>query len=99
MNERGHNDRDFKTEIERQQKIGKELNCKFVRIDPSRENFSTFNELCNIKNYTDKFVKKSSKIKTIDYISDVLPNLEFKENNTIKTKLLKWIVKRILPKI
>ena len=32
-------------------------------------------------------------------ISDRLLSLEFKSSNSIKTKLLKWVVKKILPKI
>ena len=73
VDELGHCTRDIKSEIERQNKIEKELDCKFIRTDP----------------------KKSIK----DKISDVLLDLEFKKNNSTKTKCLKWIVKKVLPKI
>ena len=40
-------------------------------------------------------MKKKTKKETIDEISDRLLNLEFKSNNSMKTKLLRWIVKKI----
>ena len=43
--------RDIKNEIERQEKMEKELGCKFIRIDPSRENFDIVDELCRIKKH------------------------------------------------
>ena len=39
VNELGHCTRNIKSDIEKQSKIKKELGCKFIRIDPSRENF------------------------------------------------------------
>ena len=48
---------------------------------------------------TKKAAAKTTTKSTIDKISDRLLILEFKSNNSIKTKCLKWIVKRILPKI
>ena len=40
-----------------------------------------------------------TKKSTINKISGRLLSLKFKSNNSIKTKLLKWIVKKILPEI
>ena len=39
VDELSHCTTDIKNEIERQEKMEKELGCKFIRIDPSRENF------------------------------------------------------------
>ena len=39
VNELRHCTRNIKSDIEKQSKIKKELGCKFIRIDPSRENF------------------------------------------------------------
>ena len=83
------------------------MGCRFIRIDPSRENFDIADAFSRIKDYllkstnkaTKKKTKKGTKKETIDEISDKLLNLEFKSNNTIKTKLLRWVVKKILPKI
>ena len=47
--ELGHCTRDIKSEIERQQRIEREANCKFTRIDPSREKFDIADEFCEIK--------------------------------------------------
>ena len=103
----GHCMRDLKSEIQRQKRIGEELGCKFIRIDPSRENFDIVDEFSRIKDdllkSTNKATKKKSKKETkneiIDEISDKLINLEFKSNKSMKTKLLRWVVKKILPKI
>ena len=73
VDELGHCARDIKNEIERQSKIEKELDCKFIRIDPSRESFDIIDEFCKIKKHQVK--KKSRK----DKISDVLLDLEFKK--------------------
>ena len=40
VDERGHNDRELESEIERQKALEKELDCKFIRINPARENFN-----------------------------------------------------------
>ena len=61
VDELGHCTRDIKSEIERQNKIEKELDCKFIRIDPSRENFDIIDEFCRIKNYIIKSTNKSTK--------------------------------------
>ena len=95
VDELGHCTRDIKSEIERQQKIEKELRCKFIRTDPSRENFDIIDESCRIKNHIIESIEKN----TIDKVSDELLNVEFKSNNSIKTKLLKCVVKTILPRI
>ena len=103
VDELGHFTRDIKSEIERQEKTTKELGCNFIRIDPSRENFDIADEYCKIKNYllksTNKATKKETKKDKIDQISDRLLNLKFKSNNSIKTSLLKWTVKKVLPEI
>ena len=43
VDDKGHRDRDLEAEIERQKALEKELDCKFIRINPARENFSIFN--------------------------------------------------------
>ena len=46
--EQGHNDRDISYEIERQKAIEKELSCKFIRINPAKENSNIFVEIGKI---------------------------------------------------
>ena len=61
----GHCTRDIKSEIERQSRIKRELGCKFIRIDPSRENVNVIDEFSRIKDYivesTNKLTKKATK--------------------------------------
>ena len=80
VDELGHCTRDIKSEIERKQKIEKELGCKFIRIDPSRENFDTIDEFYRIKKHNIKSTKNS----TIDKISGELLNLELKKKQLNK---------------
>ena len=53
-----HCTKDIKSEIERQNRVEKELDCKFIRIDPSREDFDIIDEFCKIKKHITKSTKK-----------------------------------------
>ena len=97
IDEQGHNDRDIDYEIERQKAIEKELGCKFIRIDPSKEDFDVNIELGRIQNYIIESTKKLAEKSLIDEISKRPSGLEFKSNNFTKTKCLKYIAKHILP--
>ena len=59
VDERGHNDRDFEYEIERQKALEKELDCKFIRVNPARESFNIFNEISRIHHHIIKSEKKN----------------------------------------
>ena len=93
VDEKGHQDRDFECEMESQKALEKELNCKFIRINPAKENFSIFNEISLIHNQIVESKEKS----LLERISDRLLSLEFKSDNSIKTKCLKSVVEKILP--
>ena len=67
----------------------------FIKIDPDRKNFNVFKEINKIHRY----VKKSTKKSLINDLSKRLLELEFKSNISIKSKCLKWIVKKLLPTI
>ena len=67
----------------------------FIRTNPDEENFSISRKI----NKINKHIKKSTKKSLIDDISKRLLKLEFKSNHSIKSKCLKWIVKKILPTI
>ena len=43
IDEQGHNERSIDYEIESQKAIVKELRCRFIRIDPSKEGFEILN--------------------------------------------------------
>ena len=101
VDEQGHNSRDIDYELERQKAIGKKLGCEFIRINPAEENFDILIEIGKIQNYivksTKKLTEESTKKSLINKLSDKLVRLEFKSKNSIKTKCLKYVVKKILP--
>ena len=93
VDELGHNDKNIDYEIQRQQALERELNCVFIRINPDAVDFNIFREINKIHRH----IKKSSKKSLIDKISTRLLELEFVDNHSIKSKYLKWIVRKILP--
>ena len=93
FDELGHNDRNITYEIQRQQALEKELNCVFIIINPDAVDFNIFKEIKKIHRH----IKKSSKKSLIGKISERLLELEFVHNHSIKSKCLKWIVRKILP--
>ena len=66
-----------------------------IRINPDEENFNIFKEINKIH----KQIKKSTKKSLIGDLSKRLLELEFKSNHSIKSNCLKWVVKKILPRI
>ena len=93
VDELGHADKNLSNEIERQKAREKELNCVFIRYNPDEKKFKIFKEINKIHRH----IKKSTKKLLIDDLSKRLLELEFKSNHSIKSKCLKWIVKKILP--
>ena len=57
INYQGHNDRSIDYEIVRQKSIEKELGLKFIRINPTKENFNIFVKTGKIQNYITKSTK------------------------------------------
>ena len=96
-----HEDRDIGCEIERQQALEKKLGCKFIRINPDKENFNVFkviNEIFrHIKESNIKSTEESIKKSLVDEFSNKLLRLESKPDNSIKTKCLNYVVEKILP--
>ena len=77
------------------------LECGFIRINPEEKNFNIFKALNEIhkeiKEPIKKLTEESTKKSLIDELSNKLLRLEFKSNNSMKTKSLKYVVKKILP--
>ena len=96
-------DRNIDKEVSRRKAIKKELDCEFNRINPAKEKFDVFAEISKIQNFfvgaNKKLTEESTKKILIDEISNKLLGLEFKSNNFIKTKCLKYVVKSILPNL
>ena len=100
IGEKGLEDRNIDHEIRRQKALEKELSCEFIRINPNEKDLNIFkaiNEIHRpITKSTKKLTKKSTKKSLIDELSNKLLRLEFKSNNSIKTRCLKSFVKKIL---
>ena len=94
IDELGHANRNLSNEIERQKALEKELDCVFIRINTDEENFNIFKEINKIHKHIKKLTKKS----LINDLSNRLPELEFKSNHSIKSKCLKWVIKKIMAK-
>ena len=100
VDQKDHEDRNFDHKLKRQKALEKELSCEFIRINPDEKDFNIFKAINEIQ----KQIKKSTKILTeklaretlTDELSNKLLRLEFKSNNSTKTKCLKYVVKKIL---
>ena len=64
IDEKGHTDRDLIFEEKRQKALEKKLNCEFIRINTSRENYDADYEASRIQVFISKF--KENKIKEKD---------------------------------
>ena len=101
VDELGHADRNINDEIERQRALERKLNCVFIRINPDEPDFNIFREINKIHRHINQLTKQQTKQQTkesvIDNISNELLKLEFKNNDSIKSKCVRWIVNDILP--
>ena len=99
VDELGHNDRSDETQ--RQETLERELNCVFIRINPDAADFNICKEINTIHRHinqsTIQQTKQKIKKSIIDNISKELLEFEFKHHDQLLTKLLKWVVKNILP--
>ena len=77
--------------------IEKKLGCKFIRIDHDAADYSINKAINLVHKYITKSTKKlteeSTKNFLIDELSNKLLGLEFKKDNSIKTKCLPFVVK------
>ena len=55
----GHKDRDINYEIERQKIIEKKFGCKFIRVNPDKNNYNIFKTINEIRRYIKKSTKRS----------------------------------------
>ena len=84
IDEKGHTDRDFIFEQKRQEALGKKLNCTFIRITTSRENFDADYEASKIQAFISRF--KDNEIKERDNKNKKLED-EIKEKDNKNKKL------------
>ena len=94
-------DKDPDYERKRQKEL--ENFCYYlIRIDPDKKDFNDYEEFGRASAYITESIKKqtgkSTKNSLINDLSKRLLGLEFKSNHSLKSKCLKWIVKKMLPK-
>ena len=58
IDEKGHKDRNIDQEIKRQKAIEKEIDCKFIRINPDEEDFNIFRAINEIHRHIKESIKK-----------------------------------------
>ena len=61
IDEKGHTDRDLKFEEKRQEALEKKLNCTFIRINTSKENYNADYEAYRIQTFYSNFNKNKIK--------------------------------------
>ena len=96
IDEKDHQDRDISRKIERQKALEKEISCKFIRSNSNKENFNIFKAQNEIFKHIEESTKESTKKSLVDELSNKLLRLEFKSDNSVKIKCLKYVVKKIL---
>ena len=100
IDEKGHAERYSDYEKRRQKEL-EELGYYFIRINPNKKIFNYYEEFGRTSAYIAESIKKQTKELTkkslIDDLSKKLLKLEFKSSHPIKSKCVKWIVKKILP--
>ena len=82
IDEKGHTDRDLIFEEKRQKALEKKLNCTFIRINTSKENFDVDYEASRIQTFISQFKdNKNKKLEDeIEKLKLQLANLSVKNN-------------------
>ena len=90
IDEKGHIDRDLIFEEKRQKALEKKLNCTFIRINTSKENFDVDYEASRIQTFISQFKdNKNKELKDeIEKLKLQLANLGVKNNEVNDKKLI-----------
>ena len=80
IDEKGHTDRDLIFEEKRQKALEKKLNCEFIRINTSRENYDADYEASRIQTFISKF-KDKEKENEIKKLEDEIHKLKLQLKN------------------
>ena len=94
VDDKGHTDRDKRKENEREGKTKEKFVCKFIRINPDEQDYDEYSKFGETNNHISESNKNLTKKFLIDKISKRLLVLEFEESDSIKSKCLKFIVKK-----
>ena len=80
IDEKGHTDRDLIFEEKRQKALEKKLNCTFIRINTSKENYDADYEASRIQMFISKFKDKKNKSE-IKALKDEIKKLKLQLTN------------------
>ena len=80
IDEKGHTDRDLTFEEKRQKALEKKLNCEFIRINNSRENYDASYEASRIQTFISKF-KDKEKENEVQELKDKINELKLQLAN------------------
>ena len=80
VDEKGHNDRDLISEEKRQKALEKKLNCTFIRINTSKENYDADYETSRIQTFIRKF-KEKEKENEVKKLEDEIKQLKLQLTN------------------
>ena len=80
IDEKGHTDRDLIFEEKRQKALEKKLNCEFIRINTSRENYDADYEASKNQRFISKF-KDKEKENEIKALEDEMKKLKLQLSN------------------
>ena len=80
IDEKDHTDRDLIFEEKRQKALEKKLNCKFIKINTSKENYDAEYEASRIQTFISKFKDKENESK-IKALEDEIKKLKFQLTN------------------
>ena len=75
IDEKGHTDRDLIFEEKREKALEKKLNCEFIRINTSRENYDADYEASKIQTFISKF-KDKEKENEVKKLEDEIKKLK-----------------------
>ena len=79
--EKGHTDRDLIFEEKRQKALEKKLNCKFIRINTSKENYDADYEANRIQTFISKFKDKEIKKLKLQLTNQSIQNNDDNDDN------------------
>ena len=83
--------------MKRQKAIEQKLDCEFIGNDPVKEEFNVFKAIKKLFKHVKQSSNELTKKTLIDKILMRLLQLIFKSDNTINSKAIKYIFKKILP--
>ena len=97
IDEKGHKDKNTNDEIQRQKVLEKELDCKFIRINPDEDNFNINKANNKIFRHIKESTKQLTKKSTINSVKRLLKAASEFKNSDIISNFTRKFIKNLLP--